>query len=48
MILKDPSIRVGSVAHKVGYKRLSYFSRVFRQMTGMSPQEYQHKVKSEA
>ncbi len=45
-MLRDPGIKVGSVATKVGYPQFSYFSRVFRKVTGMSPQEYQRSAEA--
>lgn len=41
--LSDPSKSVAEVAHEVGYRDRSYFSRIFREVTGMSPNEYRKK-----
>jgi two-component system response regulator YesN len=43
-LLESPAIKIGAVAAQVGYPQFSYFCRVFRRVTGMSPQEYRQKV----
>lgn len=38
---ENPQIKVSELAEKVGYPDPFYFSRVFRSLTGISPQKYQ-------
>lgn len=45
ILLKDPLIKVYEAGQMVGYEDPAYFSRVFKKATGMSPAEYQNKVK---
>ncbi len=47
-LLESPAIKIGAVAAQVGYPQFSYFCRVFRRVTGMSPQEYRQKVTGQA
>lgn len=42
-LLKDPSLRVGDVAERVGFLDLAHFSRVFKKYTEMSANEYRNK-----
>jgi len=37
-LLLDTTDTIGAIAHQVGFKDQSYFSRVFHKVTGMSPQ----------
>lgn len=39
-MLKDPAVKISSVAEKIGFFDSSYFSRCFRRFVGMSPTEY--------
>ncbi|MBP3965075.1 response regulator transcription factor [Paenibacillus lignilyticus] len=39
-MLQDPKIKVFEIAHRLGYKNLTYFSRQFRDKFGMTPNEY--------
>lgn len=43
--LKDCRTKVYEVAEKVGYSDTAYFSTLFKKMMGVSPSEYQDKVK---
>jgi AraC-like DNA-binding protein/DNA-binding response OmpR family regulator len=43
-LLHSPENTVGSVAQKVGFKDQTYFSRVFRKVTGLSPQAYRETL----
>lgn len=45
-LLEAPDIKIGSIAAQVGISPFSYFCRVFRRITGMSPQEYRQAVSS--
>lgn len=42
-LLKDPSLRVGDVAERVGFQEMAHFSRVFKKLTGMSANEYRNR-----
>ncbi len=42
LIREDHSGNFGQVAHAVGYKHLSHFSREFKLFTGMTPSEYKN------
>ena len=44
ILLKNPEIKISSVAKSVGYSQISYFSRVFRKIEGISPKEYQRNA----
>ena len=48
-LLLTTNLSMGEIAHKAGYDNANYFSKVFRQTTGVTPNEYraQHK-KAEA
>ena len=39
-LLRTTSVPVGSIAMNVGYTDSSYFSRIFRKLTGQTPLEY--------
>ncbi|MNI40325.1 HTH-type transcriptional activator Btr [compost metagenome] len=43
-LLQSPSLKVYEIAEEVGYKSLTYFSRTFREMFGMTPGEYRKQV----
>ena len=43
-LLKDPSLRVGDVADRVGFLDIAHFSRVFKKCTQMSANEYRNKT----
>ena len=50
MMLQDPDHTVVQIATEVGYQDASYFCRVFRQATSMTPKQYRselRKTKSE-
>lgn len=44
--LLQSDMSVKNVALQVGYSNFSYFSKVFREMEGMSPVEYREKIRS--
>ena len=44
-VLLSMDYSIVEVAMQVGYSDASYFSRVFKKKTGMSPQKYQHEYK---
>lgn len=43
-MLKDPTLRIGDVAEKVGFMDMAHFSRVFKKQVGVSANEYRNKV----
>ncbi len=42
-LLEDTNDRVADIAHQLGYNHFSHFARQFRNITGLSPQEYRMK-----
>lgn len=42
-LLKNPNIRISQVAANVGYTNTKYFFRVFKKLTGFTPEEYRNK-----
>lgn len=45
-LLRKDQLRVYEIAEKVGYVTLDTFYQRFKQMTGMNPTEYKHKISS--
>lgn len=45
-LLHDPNLKLYEISEKMGYKTPRYFSRLFREQTGMTPKEYRYKVLS--
>ena len=43
-LLDNPDIPIGIVAAKVGYGNYSYFSKLFKDITGLTPNEYRKKI----
>lgn len=41
-LLEDPSLRIGEISTMVGYADSPHFSRVFKKIEGMSPNEYRN------
>ena len=41
----DPGMSIGDVAMKCGFEDMAYFSRIFKQMTQMTPSQYRKRVK---
>ena len=39
-LLKDPSLRIGDISEQVGFQDTAHFSRVFKKVAGMSPNDY--------
>jgi two-component system response regulator YesN len=39
-LLKNSSMSIVAIASEVGYEDASYFSKVFKKMTGLSPNQY--------
>ena len=42
-LLKQTNLPISMIAENVGYDSLSYFSSVFRQLTGLAPREYRKR-----
>lgn len=42
-LLSGTSMQIQEVAHHLGYEDVSYFSRVFRKQTGMTPSDYRRQ-----
>ena len=40
LLLKTTDMRVNQICHKVGISDSYYFSRLFKQLTGVSPKQY--------
>ena len=43
-LLKDPSLRIGDIAEKVGFVDMAHFSRVFKKISGVSANEYRNSI----
>lgn len=43
-LLSDVTVNVKDVGQKVGFRDSSYFTRVFKRVTGVTPSEYRYKV----
>lgn len=46
-LLNDCRYKVYEVAEMVGYKDTTYFSTIFKKVTGLNPSEYQNRVHNE-
>jgi two-component system response regulator YesN len=42
-ILKDPLLKVYEVGEQVGYSDIKYFTKIFKEMEGMTPAEYRER-----
>ncbi|WP_088103259.1 response regulator transcription factor [Halalkalibacter urbisdiaboli] len=45
-LLENPFLKIYEVADSVGYQNDKYFIKVFKKFAGMTPKEYQAKIKS--
>lgn len=45
-LLDNPALRIGEVAEEVGFIDIAHFSKVFKKIVGMSPNEYRNTVLS--
>ncbi len=43
-LLRDPSLRIGDIAEKVGFMDMAHFSRVFKKSIGISANEYRNTL----
>ena len=41
-LLKDPGLKIGEIAERVGYADTAHFARVFKKLVGMSANEYRN------
>ncbi|MNY48880.1 HTH-type transcriptional regulator YesS [compost metagenome] len=46
VLLCNPNLRISQVAEMVGYQDEKYFSKVFKKMSGMTPNEYRKTTNS--
>lgn len=46
-LLREPSLRIGDIAEKVGFLDMAHFSRVFKKHTGVSANEFRNQMKSD-
>ena len=42
-LLADPAISISDVAAQSGYNNVTYFNRIFKRITGLSPSQYRSK-----
>jgi len=47
LLLAETSLEINELAERVGFSSSSYFSRIFRKQTGMSPAEYRDAAKKQ-
>ena len=45
-LIRSSDLRLTDISQMVGYDDQSYFTKVFRRIAGMSPNEYRKKVRS--
>jgi len=45
-LLEVPHMKVMEIARRVGYSNANYFTRIFKRLTGLSPQEYRDRQAS--
>lgn len=43
-LLRDPSLRIGDIAERVGFMDMAHFSRVFKKNVGISANEYRNTL----
>lgn len=43
-LLSDVTVNVKDIGHRVGFRDSSYFTKVFKRVTGVTPSEYRNKV----
>lgn len=43
-LLRDPSLRIGDIAEKIGFLDMAHFSRVFKKSVGISANEYRNTI----
>lgn len=48
ILLQDSTWSIDSIAHSLGFSQSSYFSKIFKRVTGMSPREYRQIIQNES
>lgn len=48
ILLQDSTWSIDSIAHSLGFSQPSYFSKLFKKATNMSPRDYRQKIQKEA
>ena len=43
-LLRDPALRIGDIAERVGFMDMAHFSRVFKKSVGISANEYRNTI----
>ena len=43
-LLRDPSLKIGEIAERVGYADTAHFARVFKKLVGMSANEFRNSL----
>lgn len=46
LLLRDTPLKVCEIAYRLNFSDSSYFSRVFKRVTGMTPLEYRYSTKA--
>lgn len=46
VLLRNPHLRISQVAEMVGYQDEKYFSKVFKKLEGLTPNEYRKTANS--
>lgn len=44
ILLQDSTWSIDSIAHSLGFSQASYFSKIFKRVTNISPREYRQKI----
>ena len=44
-LLQDSQLTIAAIAAQVGYNNVTYFNRIFKLLTGVSPQTYRNETK---
>ncbi len=48
ILLQDSTWSIDSIAHSLGFSQASYFSKIFKRVTELSPREYRQKIQKQA
>lgn len=43
-LLRNPALKIYEISERVGFSDIAYFSRVFKKITGMAPNEYRRTI----
>jgi AraC-like DNA-binding protein len=43
MLTEEDSMKIAYIAYQCGYRDVSYFSRIFKKKTGLSPASYRQQ-----